>query len=43
MVLQYRGVGQWRDYLFGEKTYIAISLIAKSLLAWLVFTNILVG
>jgi len=43
MVLQYRGVDRWRDCLFGEKTYIAIRLIAISLLMWLVFTNILVG
>lgn len=42
MVLQYRGVGRWHNYLFGEKTYIVLSLIAKSLLAWLVFANILV-
>jgi hypothetical protein len=43
MVLQYRGTGQWRDYIFGEKAYIVLSLIAKSLLAWQVFANVLVG
>ena len=42
MVLQYKQVGPWRDYLFGEKVYIILSLTAKSLLAWLVFANILV-
>jgi len=42
MVLQYRQIGPWRDYLFGEKVYIILSLSAKSLLAWLVFANILV-
>ena len=42
MVLQYRQVGRWRDYLFGEKTYIILSLTAKSLLAWLVFANTLI-
>ena len=42
MVLQYKQVGPWRDYLFGEKAYIILSLSAKSLLAWLVFANILV-
>jgi hypothetical protein len=36
MVLQYRRVGRWQDYLFGERTYIVLSLVAKSLLAWLV-------
>ena len=43
MVLQYKQIGRWRDYLFGEKTYIVLSLTAKSLLSWLVFANTLVG
>lgn len=42
MVLQYKQVGAWRDYLFGEKSYIILSLTAKSLLAWQVFANVLV-
>ncbi len=37
MVLQYKKVGPWRDYLFGEKVYIILSLTAKSALAWQVF------
>jgi hypothetical protein len=37
MVLQYRKVGPWRDYLFGEAMYILLSLVAKSALAWQVF------
>ncbi len=37
MVLQYKKVGPWKDYLFGEKVYIILSLAAKSLLAWQVF------
>ncbi len=37
MVLQYKQVGPWRDYLFGERAYIVLSLVAKSLLAWQVF------
>lgn len=41
--LQYRQVGRWRNYLTGERTYIVLSLIAKSLLAWQVFANVLVG
>ncbi len=41
MVLQYKKVGPWRDYLFGEKVYILLSLIAKSALAWQVFAGTL--
>jgi hypothetical protein len=36
MVLQYLKVGKWKDYLYGERTYIVLSLVAKSILAWLV-------
>ena len=35
--LQYRGVGKWTNYMFGEKTYLILSLGAKSLLAWQIF------
>ncbi len=42
MVLQYKKVGPWKDYLFGEAAYILLSLTAKSLLAWLVFANTLI-
>ena len=41
MWLQYKQVGKWRDYLFGEKAYIILSLSAKSLLAWWVFSAVL--
>jgi hypothetical protein len=41
MVLQYKKVGPWRDYLFGEKVYIILSLTAKALLAWQVFFPVL--
>ena len=41
MVLQYKQVGPWRDYLFGEKVYIILSLTAKALLAWQVFFPVL--
>ena len=37
MVLQYKQVGRWADYTFGESTYILLSLVAKSALAWQVF------
>ena len=40
--LQYRGNGRWSDYLHGERVYIWLSLIAKTLLAWQIFANILV-
>ncbi len=36
MVLQYKKVGKWEDYLYGERTYIVLSLVAKTILAWLV-------
>ncbi len=36
MILQYKRVGKWKDYLYGERTYIVLSLAAKSILAWLV-------
>jgi len=42
MWLQYKQVGPWKDYLFGEKVYIILSLTAKALLAWQVFANVLV-
>jgi len=41
MVLQYRKVGRWSDYLYGERVYIVLSLVAKSLLAWQVFAGTL--
>jgi hypothetical protein len=43
MVLQYRKIGPWRDYLFGERVYILLSLFAKSALAWQVFSGTLRG
>jgi hypothetical protein len=41
MVLQFRKTGPWRDWLTGEKTYMIMSLVAKSLLAWQVFSGTL--
>lgn len=41
MVLQYKKTGRYRDYLYGERGYIILSLVAKSLLAWLVFAGTL--
>jgi hypothetical protein len=37
MVFQYRETWKWEDYLFGERVYILLSLVAKSLLAWQVY------
>jgi hypothetical protein len=36
MLLQYLGVGKFKDYLHGEKGYIILSLVAKTILTWLV-------
>lgn len=35
--LQYRRRGKWADYLHGEKTYLVLSLAAKSFLAWQIY------
>jgi hypothetical protein len=40
--LQYRQVGKWKDYLFGERVYITLSFVAKSLLAWQVFSGAII-
>lgn len=41
MVLQYKKIGPWKDYLYGERAYIILSLVAKTLLAWQVFAGTL--
>ena len=41
MILQYKKIGKWKDYLYGEKVYITLSLVAKTILAWLVFFGIM--
>jgi hypothetical protein len=40
--LQYKKVGKWSNYLNGERTYITLSLLAKSALAWQIFANTLI-
>jgi len=40
-VLQYKKIGRWSDYLYGERAYIILSLVAKSLLAWQVWAGTL--
>lgn len=37
MYLQYTKKGKWADYLYGERVYMILSLVAKSVLAWQVF------
>jgi len=41
MFLQYKKVGRWKDYLFGERMYIVLSLLAKTALAWMIFAGTL--
>ncbi len=41
MFLQYKKVGPWKDYLFGERVYIILSLAAKTALAWMIFAGTL--
>lgn len=39
--LQYKRIGRWKDYLFGERVYIILSLVSKSALAWMIFAGTL--
>ena len=41
MWLQYKKVGPWKDYLYGERAFIVLSLVAKSVLAWMIFAGTL--
>jgi hypothetical protein len=41
MILQYKKVGPWKDYLYGERVYIILSLVAKTALAWQIFAGTL--
>ena len=40
--LQYKQVGKWKNYLQGERTYITLSLVAKTALAWQVFSGAII-
>jgi hypothetical protein len=40
--LQFKRIGKWANYFHGETTYVVLSLVAKSLLAWQLFANVLV-
>ena len=41
MFKQYQKKGKWADYLYGERAYMILSLVAKSVLAWQVFAGTL--
>jgi len=41
MILQYKKIGKWQNYVYGEKVYITLSLVAKTILAWLVFAGVM--
>ncbi|MBJ7293305.1 MAG: heliorhodopsin HeR [Ilumatobacteraceae bacterium] len=36
MWLQYKKIGKWKDYAYGEKAYIVLSLVSKSALGWII-------
>lgn len=38
---QYKARGKWANYLYGERIYVVLSLVAKSVLAWQVFSGAL--
>lgn len=39
MWLQYKRIGPWKNYVFGERVYVWLSLIAKSTIAWIVYSG----
>jgi hypothetical protein len=41
MVLQYLKVVKWKNYLYGERGYIILSLLAKTVLAWFVLFGVM--
>jgi len=41
LYLQRKGRGRWADYLYGEKVFIVLSLVAKTALAWQIFAGLL--
>lgn len=40
---QYKKVGPWKDYIYGERMYVWLSLFGKSILAWFIFIGILLA
>lgn len=41
MFLQYKKKGRWSQYVYGERVYMILSLVAKTALAWQVFAGTL--
>lgn len=41
MYLQYKKIGAWQDYLYGERAFIILSLVSKTVLAWMIFAGTL--
>lgn len=41
MYLQYREVGRWSNYLYSERVYIVLGLLASSALAWQIYAGAL--
>lgn len=41
MYLQYKKIGPWKDYLYGERVFVILSLVAKTVLAWMIFAGTL--
>jgi len=41
MILHYKKIGKWRDYVVGEIGYVVLSLVTKSVVGWLVFYGFL--
>ena len=40
---QYKRIGPWADYVFGERMYVILSLVGKSVLAWMLIIGILLA
>ena len=41
MWLQYKKIGPWKDYLYGERIFIVLSLVAKTVFSWMIFAGTL--
>jgi hypothetical protein len=41
--VQYKKIGPWNDYVYGERMYVWLSLFGKSILAWFIFLGILLA
>jgi hypothetical protein len=36
MYLQYKKIGKWKVYAYGERAYVWLSLTSKSVLGWVI-------